>query len=42
LLWLKRQRDGFKRVPGMRSKGGKGWRLDEENRWGGRRIFIID
>jgi hypothetical protein len=28
LLGLKRQRGVFKRVPGMRSKGGKCWRLD--------------
>jgi hypothetical protein len=30
LLGLKRQRGVVKRVPWMRSKGGKCWRLDEE------------
>jgi hypothetical protein len=30
LLGLKRQRGGLKRVRGMRSKGGKGWRIEEE------------
>jgi hypothetical protein len=31
LLGLKRQRGGYKRVRGMRSKGEKGWRFEEEN-----------
>ena len=29
LLGLKRQREGYKRVLGMRSKGKKGWRFEE-------------
>jgi hypothetical protein len=31
LLGLKRQKEVFKRVRGMRSKGEKGWRFEEEN-----------